>query len=492
MTHDDATLLRRFAVEGCEPAFAELVQRYLDLVYSAALRQVNGDSGLAADICQSVFIDLARKARSIRPETAVAAWLHRAARLAALAALRSEGRRAAREQEVAVMHELHPDEPPVDWNSFRPVIDAALDDLTDQDREAVLLRYFQQQPLREVAAALGLSENAARMRVDRALDKLRGVLAKRGLTSTASALSVLLTTQALTPAPAGLAGTLAATALSAAAVSTTSTLLPLMASLKVKLSLAAVMAAAVGTPLVLQRNENARLRSENENLKMQTTALERLRRENAELVASRADPSELARLRAQQSELMRLRAEVGALREQTRKLNAATAHTPSPPPTAKTSTEPEGKEFISAEKWIEVGADTPERAFQSFLAVLKTGDANRIASTVHWDVQWKDDVTEDDKKLVEKSMHDYLDMLQRAPNKVTAFRLSSMVDSGEDRKRVFFSTRTSDGAQIDSSFDMAYTDGAWRPVLSMRWLDRKNSSSFATSPVFGPKIDLEP
>jgi RNA polymerase sigma factor (sigma-70 family) len=450
---------------------------------------VNGDSGLAADICQSVFIDLARKARSIRPEAALAAWLHRATRLAALAALRSEGRRAAREQEVALMHE--PAEPPVDWNSFRPAIDAALDDLNDQDREAVLLRYFQQQPLREVAAALGLSENAARMRVDRALDKLRGVLAKRGVTSTASALSVALTTQALTPAPAGLAATLATAAFSSAAVSTTSALLPLMASIKVKLGLATVVAAAVGTPLVLQHNANARLRDENLNLQMQTTALERLRRENAEFAASRADANELARLRAQQSGLMRLRGEVRALREQARKLNTAKAQSPSSPVAAKTSPEPEGKEFISAEKWTEVGSDTPERAFQSFLAVLKAGDAARIASAVHWDVQWKDEITDDDKKLVEKSMHDYLDMLQRAPNKVTAFRLGSMVDSGEDRKRVFFSTRTGDGTEYDSSFDMAYSDGAWRPVLSMRWLDRKNSSSLATSPVFGPQIDLD-
>src|SRR6266700_2792201 len=152
MTHDDATLLRRFAVEGCESAFAEIVQRYLDLVYSAALRQVNGDSGLAADICQSVFIDLARKARFLRPEAALAAWLHRATRLAALAALRSEGRRAAREQEVANMHE--PDEQPVDWNSFRPAIDAALDDLSDQDREAVLLRLL---PTTTVAGSRGSS-----------------------------------------------------------------------------------------------------------------------------------------------------------------------------------------------------------------------------------------------------------------------------------------------------------------------------------------------
>jgi RNA polymerase sigma factor (sigma-70 family) len=492
MTHDDATLLRRFAVEGSESAFSELVARYLDLVYAAALRQVNGDSGLAADICQSVFIDLARKARSLRPNLALAAWLHRATRLAALAALRSESRRAVREQEAAIMRELDQPESSVDWAALRPVIDAALDDLNEQDREAVLLRYFRQQPLREVAEALGLSENAARMRVDRALDKLRDVLARRGLTSTTSALSVALAGQALTSAPAGLAATLSTTAVSAAAASTASTLL--MASMKLKLGVAAVVAAAVSTPLVLQHNENIRLLAENGNLKMQTTELERLRRENAQLAASRVDASELARLRAQQSELMRLRGEVGALREQARKLNTAAAQkpTPSSPATAKASPEPEGKEFISADKWTEVGADTPERAFQSFLAVLKAGDAARIASTVHWDVQWKDEITDDDKKLVEKSMHDYLDMLQRAPNKLAAFRLSSVADAGEERKRVYFSARTGNGTQIDSSLDMAFTDGGWKPVLSMRWLDRKNSSSFATSPVFGPEIDLEP
>jgi RNA polymerase sigma factor (sigma-70 family) len=492
MPPDDATLLRRFSAERSEPAFAELVRRYLDLVYAAALRQVNGDSGLAADICQSIFIDLARKAGSLRPGFALAAWLHRATRLAALAALRSENRRAVREQEAATMRELDRTEPSIDWDALRPVIDDALDDLNDQDREAVLLRYFRQQSFREVAAALSLSENAARMRVDRALEKLRGVLSRRGLTSTTSALSVALAGQSLISAPGGLAATLTTTAVSVAAISTTSTLLPLMASLKVKLGLAAVVAAAVGTPLVLQHNENARLLAENGNLKMQATELEQLRRENAELAALRVDANELTRLRAQQSELMRLRDEVGALREQTRRLNAPTAKKPALAAAAKTSPEPEGKEFISAENWIDVGADTPEHAFRSFLAVLKSGDADRIASTVHWNVQWKDNVTEGDQELIEKSMNDYLDMLQRAPNKLEAFRLSSIADVGEDRKRVFFSTRTPGGEQIDSSFEMAYADGAWKPVLSMRWLDPQNSSSFATSPVFGPQIDLEP
>src|SRR5262249_49142296 len=136
-TPDDVTLLRRFVAEDSQPAFAEIVDRYLDLVYSAALRQVNGDSGLAADICQSVFLALARKAGALGLESSLAAWLHRATRLAALAALRAESRRAIREQEAAAMSELHQNEPPRDWIAIRTVIDAALDDLTEPEREAV-------------------------------------------------------------------------------------------------------------------------------------------------------------------------------------------------------------------------------------------------------------------------------------------------------------------------------------------------------------------
>jgi RNA polymerase sigma factor (sigma-70 family) len=492
MTRDDTTLLRRFAVEGSEADFSELVRRYLDLVYSAALRQVKGDSGLAADICQSVFIDLARKARSIRPGVALAAWLHRATRLAALAAMRAENRRAVREQEAAAMYEIQQTEPAIDWAAFRPVIDGALDDLSDRDREAVLLRYFRNQSLRRVADSLGVNENAARMRVDRALDKLRVVLAKRGVTSTSSTLAAALAGHAMTAAPAGLAATVTTTALAAAAVSTVSTLgmIPLMASIKMKLGLAAVVATAVATPVVIQRHQLLRLGEENRSLKMQTEELERLRLENAKLAASRLDPNEVTGLRAQPGELLRLRAEVAALRQQNQQVTATKS--PTAPVSSKTVSEPEHKEFISSEAWTEVGSDTPERAFQSFMAVLKSGDANRIASAVHWDVQWKEPVTEADKKLVEKSMQDYLDMLQKAPGKLAAFRLGSLVDRNDDRKRVFFSTRAGDGTQFDSNFEMIYTDGQWKPVLSMGWVDRGNSSGFFTTPVFGPQIDLEP
>ena len=147
--------------------------------------------------------------------------------------------------------------------------------------------------------------------------------------------------------------------------------------------------------------------------------------------------------------------------------------------------EPEGQDFISAEMWTEAGFHTSERAFQSFLALLKAANAARIESAVRWDVQWKETVTEEDQKLVEKSKQDYLKMLRLAPNKIASFRLDSMAALGADRKRVFFTVRTPAGKQIDSSFEMIYGGGGWKPVLTMGWF------GFGTTAVFGPEIDLE-
>ncbi len=145
----------------------------------------------------------------------------------------------------------------------------------------------------------------------------------------------------------------------------------------------------------------------------------------------------------------------------------------------------ESDDFKPVEAWTESGFNTPERAFQSFLAVLKTGDVTRIESVVHWDVRWKETVTEADKQLVEKAKRDYLQMLERAPNKIAAFRLNSTADRRADRKRVAFTLRTANGRLIDSSFDMICVGGAWKPVLTMGWF------GFCTTSVFGPEIDLE-
>jgi RNA polymerase sigma factor (sigma-70 family) len=212
-------LLRRYAADGSEPAFTELVRQHIDLVYSAALRQVNGDASAAQDVTQEVFTDLARKASRLAGHTSLTGWLYTSARFQAAKARRAELRRQTRERSSLAMNELLqiPDMPAA-WLELRPVLDDVMHELNEADREAVLLRYFERQPMAEIGVRLGLSENAARMRVDRALEKLRAKLSKRGITSTAAALAPMLTERAVGAAPATLVAKLSKSALDAAAV----------------------------------------------------------------------------------------------------------------------------------------------------------------------------------------------------------------------------------------------------------------------------------
>jgi RNA polymerase sigma factor (sigma-70 family) len=213
----DAELLRHYADERSEPAFAEIVQRYVDLVYSAALRQVHGDSHRAKDVAQVVFTTLARKASALVGHPVLAGWLYTATQHAAAKVVRAEWRRRALEQKAHVMQEIvGQDETYVDWECVRPVIDAAMSELTLRDREAVLLRFFAARPFREIGIALGVGEDAARMRVDRALDKLHALLAQRGVTSTSAALGVALSKHAVIAAPAGFAAQASGSAMTAA------------------------------------------------------------------------------------------------------------------------------------------------------------------------------------------------------------------------------------------------------------------------------------
>lgn len=212
---DDATLLRRYVQERSESAFTELVRRYVNLVYGAALRQTGGDAALAADVVQTVFIDLARKARSLTGRPVLTGWLHTSTRFAAAKARRQEGRRRAREGQAFSMHDANQDT--VNWEHLRPVIDEGLHTLDDVDREAVLLRFFEGRAFAEIGTVLCLSEDAARKRVDRALDRLAAALSRQGITSTASALSLVLGRQSFVAAPAGLAAGVAKAALTAAA-----------------------------------------------------------------------------------------------------------------------------------------------------------------------------------------------------------------------------------------------------------------------------------
>ncbi len=214
----DAELLRRYVTENSEAAFRELVTRHLPLVYAAALRQLGGDAHLAQDVAQGVFTALARKARALASHASLAGWLYLGTHHAAAQAVRGNRRRALREQEAHDMHtRLAPETSAADWERVRPVLDVALRELGDADREAVLLRYFEQRPFAEIGAALNLTEDAARRRVDRALDKLHALLARRGVTSTTAALALALQGNAIAALPAGLAASVAGGALAGVA-----------------------------------------------------------------------------------------------------------------------------------------------------------------------------------------------------------------------------------------------------------------------------------
>ncbi len=221
---DDAALLRRYADACDEAAFAELVRRYLGLVYHAAFRQMGGEAHTADDVTQRVFTLLARKAPTLHGHTTLAGWLHTTTRFTASEVIRTERRRRAREQEAFIMDGNPIVSSALDsdsaWSDLRPVIDEALGELDAPDREAVLLRYFAGLPHAQIGARLAISENAARMRVERALEKLHARLARRGVTSTAAALGVVLANQAgaaTAAVPVGMAASVTSAALAGSA-----------------------------------------------------------------------------------------------------------------------------------------------------------------------------------------------------------------------------------------------------------------------------------
>jgi RNA polymerase sigma factor (sigma-70 family) len=208
---DDVELLRRY-LGGSETAFTEFVRRHVNLVYAAALRRVGNDRSLAEEVTQSVFTQCARKAAALQAHPTLSGWLHRSTRFAAIDAVRAKQRRIAAEGSDFMNEDLSPS-PNQTWIELRPMVDALLDRLAARDRDALVLRFFEGESFAEIGTKLRLTEDAARMRVDRALEKLRAKMARRGLRSTASALGVVLTQHGAFAAPAGLAATVSASAL---------------------------------------------------------------------------------------------------------------------------------------------------------------------------------------------------------------------------------------------------------------------------------------
>ncbi len=333
--NEDAELLGRYACERSESAFTELIRRHVDLVYSAAVRLAGRDTHRAQDVTQQVFCELARQAQRLRKHPALDGWLYTTTRLVALRAHRTEQRRKAREQEANAMDELlrNPAPEPA-WDDLLPVLDEAMHKLGEKDRVAVLLRYFKNKSLKEVGTLLGLSENAARMRVERALEKLRSQLARKGVTSTATALAVTLTGNAATAAPTAFVATLTSGSIASAAAAsgTALTLLKFMTATKFKAGIIATIAAAgVATTLVIQHETQARIRAADASLGQQADQLARLQAANerlSNLTAAASRPAlnsqdELQTLRDEVAGLRKQASDLAALREEDRQLQAA-------------------------------------------------------------------------------------------------------------------------------------------------------------------------
>jgi RNA polymerase sigma factor (sigma-70 family) len=317
---DDAELLRQYVSEGSERAFEELVRRHLPLVYSAALRQLGGDEAMAKDVAQTVFIDLARKARCLLDRELLTGWLYVSTRLVVSNSVRAEMRRRRREGIAVGMQE----------NSLMPssdagraelsqVLDEAMSQLEPEERDAVLLRFFQSMGLKEVGMELGISEDAARMRINRSLGRLHLFINRRGLAVSAATLGAVLAAESVSAVPQGLAASISGVALAGAASSATSlTAAKMIMISKMKLSvLCALAIAGVAAPLAVHHRSQLQLGQKEQLLQRQADGLAQLASDNEQLSNQLAQANESLTLANDQlRELLKLRNEVGMLRQE--------------------------------------------------------------------------------------------------------------------------------------------------------------------------------
>ena len=257
---DARTLIAEYVRTGSEPAFRELVRRYVDLVYSTALRLAGGDAHRAEDVAQTVFVRLARKAGSLSGEVSLGGWLHQDTCHVAATVMRGERRRLARERQAAEMNALQDHSEP-DFSQVLSLLDEAINDLGNEDRTAIILRFFEQCDFRSVGESLGSSEDAARMRVNRALEKLHGLLRNRGVALSTAGLATILGTKVVAAAPAGLATGIAGAALGGAAANSGGLLL--LRTVRAKWQTAflpgAALVAVLGIALYLENHKGGSL-----------------------------------------------------------------------------------------------------------------------------------------------------------------------------------------------------------------------------------------
>jgi RNA polymerase sigma factor (sigma-70 family) len=293
----DHELLQSYCERGSNEAFAELVRRYLNLVFSAARRQVRSPQ-LAEEVTQRVFFDLSRSAQKLKPTQPLAAWLFVVTRRTAIDASRGETRRRAREQMVAEIADMK--NSPESWVEIEPLLDEAVASLGEADRTAVLLRFFENKSLREVGQALGASEDAAQKRVTRAVEQLRMFFGKHGVAVSAAMLTTNISAQAVQTAPAALLGALVSSGAVLTASATHVSSILIMTTLK-KIGLTAAFALVTGIGLYQARE----LSLQRESIHALERRLEALLAENEDLRRQRVDDA--AKLAHASAELLSAR-----------------------------------------------------------------------------------------------------------------------------------------------------------------------------------------
>jgi RNA polymerase sigma factor (sigma-70 family) len=463
----DIELIREYAENGSDSAFTELTRRHINLVYSTA-RRVVVDPHLAEDVTQATFTALASSARGLLDRPTLAPWLHRTASNLAANLVRGEMRRRAREKEAFAM-QTTPDSDS-DWTQLAPVLDAALNELAEPDRVLLVLRFFEKQSSREIATVLRLSDEAAQKRVQRALERLRSQLLRNRVALSTATIGAVLTGQAVTAAPAGLATSVSAMALASAAtaggIAWTTTQFLIMTKLKWAAASAAVIA-AVATPLILQQQNITRLREENQALRTTAQQAATLRDESENLAKQLDSQRQNQTLsKSQLTELMRLRNEIGPLRRDSQDLARLRDDRSS-----NSGTPNSGAGFLAADSWANVGSEQPESAIETFFWAGKHNETNLIGSLLRWR---RDPEIPASNELDQTFAQGLVSATTQFAGELHGFRVTSKEQETENVTRLSVELTDAKGAPQTHTLRLVREDNQWFPVMHV-WMHEPGS-----------------